>query len=90
MDKEKGGLIRLVNLCLIHHTTSLASISVSPRVGSHKLLELLDIGDALYILFPLEPLLDCRPVEVQTVTLADKRNVVVSHRSVHRRFGFAK
>jgi len=53
---------------------------------SHKLFELLHIGDALDILFLLEPLLDSRSVEVQPITLADKRNVVTSDRSVHRRF----
>ena len=68
----------------------LSAISITPRVGSHKLLELLHIGDALDILFLLEPLLDSRSIEIQSVTLADKRNVVTPHRSVHRRFGFAK
>ena len=82
--------IRLFNLNLIHQPSSLSSISVSPRVGSHKLLELLHVGNALDILFLLEPLLDRWPVEVQSVTLADKRNVVTPHRSVHRRFGFTK
>ena len=66
------------------------SISVAPRVGSHKLLELLHIGDALDILFLLEPFLDRRSIEIQPVALTDKRNVVTPHRSVHRRFGFAK
>ncbi len=82
--------IRLFNLSLIHHTTSLSSISVAPRVGSHKLFELLHVGDALDILFLLEPLLYCRSVEVQPVTLANERNVVAPHRSVHRRFRFTK
>ena len=85
-----GSHHRLVTLYLIHQPTLLASISVAPWIGSHKLLELLHIGDALDILFLLEPFLDCRPVEVQSVTLADKRNVVIPDRSVHRRFGFAK
>ena len=66
------------------------SISVSPWVGSHKLFELLHIGDALDILFLLELLLDGRSVEIQSVSLVDKRNVVAPHRSVHRIFGFAK
>lgn len=78
--------IRLTNLSLINQLALLASISVAPWVWSHKLFELLHIGDALDILFLLEPFLDCRPVEVQSVTLADKRNVVTPHRSVHRRF----
>ena len=47
-------------------------------------------GDALDILFLIEPLLDGRAIKIQSVTLADKRNVVTPHRSVHRRFGFAK
>ena len=68
-------------------TLLLASISVAPWVGSHKLLELLHIGDALDILFLLEPFLDCWSIKVQSITLADKRNVVTPHRSVHRRFG---
>ena len=68
----------------------LSTVSISPRVGCHKLFELLHIGDALDILFLLEPLLDSRSIEIQSVTLADKRNVVTPHRSVHRRFGFAK
>ena len=87
---KQGDRSRLASLYLIHQPTLLSSISVSPRVGSHKLFKLLHIGDALDILFLLEPLLDCRSVEVQTVTLADKRNVVTPHRSVHRRFRFAK
>ena len=68
----------------------LSAVSISPWVGSHKLFELLHIGDALDILFLLEPLLDGRSVEVQPIALADKRNVVTPHRSVHRRFGFAE
>ena len=68
----------------------LSAVSISPGVGSHKLFELLHVGDALDILFLLEPLLDGRSLEIHPVTLADKRNVVASHRSVHRRFGFAK
>ena len=68
----------------------LSTVSISPWVRSHKLFELLHIGDALDILFLLEPLLDGRSVEILSVTLADKRNVVTPHRSVHRRFGFAK
>ena len=82
--------IRLTNLCLIHQLSSLASISVAPWGGSHKLLELLHIGDALDILFLLEPFLDCRSVEVQPVTLANERNVVTPHRSVLRRFRFTE
>ena len=90
MSNKKGGLIRLFNLCIIHQPTLLSSISVAPWVGSHKLLELLHIGDALDILFLLEPFLDGWSIEIQSVTLTDKRNVVTSHRSVHRRFRFAK
>ena len=41
-------------------TPLLAAISVSPWIGSHKLLKLLHMGDALDILFLIEPLLDCR------------------------------
>ena len=88
--KKQGDRSRLATLYLIHQLSSLSSISVSPRVGRHKLFELLHVGDALDILFLLEPFLDCRSVEVQTVTLADKRNVVASHRSIHRRFRFAE
>ena len=64
----------------------LSTVSVSPRVGRHKLFELLHMGDALDILLLLEPFLDSRSVEVQPVTLTDKRDVVTPHRSVHRRF----
>lgn len=90
MDKKQGDRSRLATLYLIHQASLLSAISVSPRVGSHKLLELLHIGDALDILFLLEPFLDCWSIKVQSVTLADKRNVVTPHRSVHRRFGFTK
>ena len=90
MDKKQGDRSRLASLYLIHQPTLLASISVAPWVGCHKLFELLHIGDALDILFLLEPLLDGRSVEIQSITLADKRNVVTPHRSVHRRFRFAK
>ena len=68
----------------------LSAVSISPWVGCHKLFELLHVGDALDILFLLEPFLDGWSIEIQSVTLADKRNVVTPHRSVHRRFGFAK
>ena len=68
----------------------LSTVSVSPWIGSHKLFELLHISDAFDILFLLEPFLDGWSIEIQSVTLADKRNVVTPHRSVHRRFGFAK
>ena len=88
--KKQGDRSRLATLYLIHQPTLLSSISVAPWVGSHKLFELLHIGDALDILFLLEPFLDCRSIEIQSVTLADKRNVVTPHRSVHCRFGFTK
>ena len=68
----------------------LSTVSISPRGGCHKLFELLHIGDALDILFLLEPFLDGWSVEVQPIALADKLNVVAPHRSVHRRFRFAK
>lgn len=68
----------------------LSTVSISPRVGRHILLELLHMGDALDILLLLEPLLDRWLIEIQSVALADKRNVVTPHRSIHRRFGFAK
>ena len=90
INKEKGDRSRLFNLSLIHQPTLLASISVSPWVGSHKLLELLHIGDALDILFLLEPFLDRRSIEIQPVTLADKRDVVTPHCAIHRRFRFAE
>ena len=68
----------------------LSTVSVSPWIGRHKLFELFHMGDALDILFLLEPLLDDRSIEIQSVTLADKRNVVTPHRSVHRGFLFIK
>ena len=86
INKEKGDRSRLATLYLIHQPTLLSSISISPRVGSHKLFELIHLSDALDILFLLEPLLDSRSIEIQSVTLADKRDVVTPHRSVHRRF----
>ena len=66
------------------------SISVSPRVGSHKLFKFIHLSDALDIVFLLEPLLDGCSIKIQAVALADKRNVVTPDRSVHRRFRFAK
>jgi hypothetical protein len=89
-SNNKVDLVRLVKLCLSHQPTLLAAISVAPWVGSHKPFELLHIGNTLDILFLLEPLLDGWSIEIQSVTLADKRNVVTPDRSVHRRFGFAK
>ena len=68
----------------------LSTVSISLRVGCHKLFELLHIGDALDILFLLEPLLDGRSIEIQLVALTDKRNVVTSYRSVHCGFLFTK
>ena len=68
----------------------LSPVSISPRVGCHKLFKLFRMGDALDILFLLEPPLDSRSIEIQPVTLADKRNVVTPDRSVHCRFGFTK
>ena len=67
-----------------------SSILVSPRGGSHKLFKLIHLSDTLDILFLLEPFLDCRSIEIQSVTLADKRDVVTPHRSVQRRFRFTE
>ena len=64
---KQGDRSRLATLYLIHQPTSLASISVSPWVGSHKLFELLHISDAFDILFLLEPLLDSRSIEIQSI-----------------------
>ena len=64
----------------------LSTVSISPRVGCHKLFELLHMSDALDILFLLEPLLDSRSVGVQPITLVDKRDVVTPHCAIHRRF----
>ena len=79
IDKEKGGLNPLFQSLSnsSYHFTSVDFYNAKGR--SHKLFELLHIGDALDILFLLEPLLDGRSIEIQSVTLADKRNVVTSH-----------
>ena len=87
---KQGDRSRLASLYLIHQPSLLSSISVSPWVGSHKLFELIHLSNTLDVLFLVEPFLNCWSVEIQSVTLADKRNVVTPHRSVHRRFGFAK
>ena len=42
-------------------------VPVSPWVGSHKLFKLLHIGDALDILFLLEPFLDGWSIEIQSI-----------------------
>lgn len=64
----------------------LSTVSISPRIGRHKHFELLHMGNALNILFLLEPSLDCRPVKVQPIALANKRDVVTPHCSVHGGF----
>ena len=74
------------NLCLIHQTSLLSSISITPRVGSHHLLNLLHTSDCIQMVLLIEPLFDSRSVEVQSIALSDIRDIPIPHRSVHRGF----
>ena len=86
--KRKRRIYSALSRCWYNLPTSM--VLVSPRVGSHKLFELIHLSDTLDILFFLEPFLDGWSIEVQSVTLADIGYILNSHRSIYCRFWFAK